>query len=735
MRSVFIEAFNHRGHGGHGGQLQFDPPRPLCSPWWNVFVFAVVILVPWSALAQTQPAPPLRIVVPTVVVTAQKEPADGQTLPVSVTAVSSETIASDDITIISDAAILAPNTYFSEFSARKLSFPHFRGVSSGPGNPAITTYIDGVPQLHTNASSVELVGVEQIELVRGPQSALFGRNALGGLMNVLSVRPALTKWTGTIVAPFGNFSSKEVRGSVSGPLTTKLAVGVAAGRSVRDGFTINDVTGRPIDNRSAVFGKLQLLWTPTANWEARAIVSGERDRDGDYALNDLGALRRDPYHAARDFEGRTDRDVTSATVLTRRVGPRVVLSTTTGLVKWRARDLTDLDYTPLPLVTRENSEEALQFTQEVRLASGVAPVRLSGNATLKWQAGVFLFTQGYDQDAINSFSPFVLDRSLPFAVSQHSPESSLDDAGVGVYGQGTITLHSNLDVTLGARIDHESKEATLDTFFVPQLPFGTSRVSADRGFSDVSPQASVAYRFAPDRMGYVSLGRGYKAGGFNAASPAGSEAFGEEHAWHVEGGMKTAWAAGKVIANASVFHIDWQDLQLNLPNPAVPAQFYVANVGAAGSTGVELELTARPHPNFDLFGVVGYTRGRFGEGSVSSGLNVSGNKLPTTPEYTTTLGAQYSRMIRPGATIYGRGEAVMYGSFFYDDFNSTSQDAYSLTNLRAGVRGRYLFVEAWVRNAFDTRYIPIAFPYGSPSGFVGEMGRPRTFGISAGVTF
>ena len=85
--------------------------------------------------------------------------------------------------------------------------------------------------------------------------------------------------------------------------------------------------------------------------------------------------------------------------------------------------------------------------------------------------------------------------------------------------------------------------------------------------------------------------------------------------------------------------------------------------------------------------------------------------------------------------VYGRGEAVMYGSFFYDDFNSTRQDAYSLTNLRAGVRGRYLSGEAWVRNAFDTRYIPIAFPYGSPSGFLGEMGRPRTFGVSAGVTF
>jgi len=261
---------------------------------------------------------------PTVIVTAQKEPEDGQKLPVSVTAVPNDTITNDGIAIISDAAIYAPNTYFSEFSARKLSFPRFRGISSGPGNPAITTYIDGVPQLHTNASSVDLLDVEQIELVRGPQSALFGRNALGGLINIASVRPSLTKWTGTIVAPFGNFSSKEVRGSVSGPLAKRLAIGVAAGRSDRDGFTKNDVTGNTIDDRSAVLSKVQVLWIPADNGEARAIVRGERARDGDYALNDLGALRRNPFHAARDFEGRTDRDVTSATVLARRVGPRVV---------------------------------------------------------------------------------------------------------------------------------------------------------------------------------------------------------------------------------------------------------------------------------------------------------------------------------------------------------------------------------------------------------------------------
>ena len=100
-------------------------------------------------------------------------------------------------------------------------------------------------------------------------------------------------------------------------------------------------------------------------------------------------------------------------------------------------------------------------------------------------------------------------------------------------------------------------------------------------------------------------------------------------------------------------------------------------------------------------------------------------------------GGQYTRELSPAATLYGRGEVVFYGAFQYDDANRAGQEAYSVANFRAGLRGKYLFAEAWVRNAFDTRYIPIAFAYGNlaPSGYIGEMGRPRTFGVSGGVTF
>ena len=118
-------------------------------------------------------------------------------------------------------------------------------------------------------------------------------------------------------------------------------------------------------------------------------------------------------------------------------------------------------------------------------------------------------------------------------------------------------------------------------------------------------------------------------------------------------------------------------------------------------------------------------------------MNVSGNRLANAPAYTADAGVQVSHAVTPIATLYGRAEVVQYGDFKYDDANTAGQSAYSIANLRAGVRGKRVFAEGWVRNAFDTQYVPVAFAYPglAPSGFIGESGAPRTFGIRAGVTF
>jgi iron complex outermembrane recepter protein len=670
---------------------------------------------------------------PVVVVSAQKEPTELQNAPLSVTPVTRQTIDDAGVLSVKEASIYAPNVVLTEFSARKLSFPRFRGLGASPNNPAVTTYIDGVPQLNANSSSIELLDIDQIEFVRGPQGALFGRNTVGGLINILSATPSLTRWSGQAVGTYGNYDFRDVRSSISGPIITdELAIGAAVGFSARDGYTENDVTGHDLDSREAFFGKGQLRWMPADEWEVRFLLTGERARDGDYALGDLGAIRRRPHHVSRDFEGYTRRDIVAPTLLVNHYGKTIDVGFITGGVWWNTDDLTDLDYTPAPLATRRNKEKDFQFSQEFRIASAKdSPVTLSDSLQLRWQSGVFTFTQDYEQRALNNLNPPL----APIPLLSKS-RAELDDVGLGIYGQMTLTAWEKLDFTAGVRGDFEDKEATLTSSTVPA--FGPPAVQElDDDFSEISPQFALMYHITPNHAAYATVARGFKAGGFNATSPAGTESYDEEDSWNYEVGLKTSWFENRLRASLAAFYTHWDDLQLNVPNPAVPGQFYIANVGAAASKGVEFELNARLAKGWDFFAGAGYNDAEFLSGSRSSGASVSGNDIPFTPEFTVNAGTQYEFAVCEEATLYARAEVVAYGRFFYDDQNTASQNDYSLANFRAGVRGDHWFAEGWVKNAFDTEYVPIALAYPglAPSGFIGESGAPVTFGVTAGLAF
>ena len=322
--------------------------------------------------------------------TAQKEPEDARKLPVSVSAVSSETIDNAGIRTASDAIVFAPNVFFNEFSARKLSNARFRGVGSSPANPGVTTYIDGVPQLNANSSSIELTDVDQIEFVRGPQSALFGRNTLGGLINITSTAAVAPGWHGALSGAVRQLRPCDVRGSVSGPVVAdKLALGFSLGHAVA-----RRLHGQRHDGQRSRLAVGPLQQEPAA-LDAGVQLGGARDchgeraRDGDYALNDLDALRANPYHAARDYEGYTNRDIVAPTFVAEPTGSSIDLTATTGFRPWETEDATDLDYSPYPLATRVNNEQDFQFTQEVRVASAKArrarsPTRMTLQVAGRW---------------------------------------------------------------------------------------------------------------------------------------------------------------------------------------------------------------------------------------------------------------------------------------------------------------------------------------------------------------
>jgi iron complex outermembrane receptor protein len=673
-----------------------------------------------------QDAAPKPEELPELVISSQKIGRDLLNAPVSATVADQVFLEQAAIRNVKDAAIYAPNTYVNQFSARKLSNPYFRGVAGSPLNPGVTTFFDGVPQLNGNSSSLELLDVEQIDFIRGPQGALFGRNTAGGLINVTSRRPSLDSFGGEFESTFGNYNSYDFRGRVTSPLIQdQLGFSFAGGYSERDGFTNDTVSGTDIDNRSAWFGKAQFLWAPSDELEVRFILAGESSRDGDYALNNLAALRRNPRQSGRSFLGYVERDVLMPTLQITYHADAFDFTSTTGLVWWETTDFTDVDYNPFNIASRFNNEKQTSFTQEFRFSNPAStPVSLGENATLTWQTGLFYFYSDYDQSVYNDVNPPL----SPIPGFRSGNTANLTDWGLGLYAQGTLTLWDKLDLTLGARWDYEDKEADLGSYTRPA--FGPpGRRALDNSFSNVTPQASIAYHITPDILAYASFAGGFKAGGFNAI---GDPSYSEETSWNYEIGVKGRALDGDLRFGLAAFYTDWRDLQLN--QPLTPTQFFIVNAGDASAQGIELDLAYQVCKNFSLFGSASWQDTEFGSDAIDSGASVAGNTLPYAPDYNVTVGTQLDFPVTDQVSLYARADVQFIGSFNYNSLNSIGQDAYSIANFRLGVRGKKWFTEAFVNNAFDTEYIPIAFG-GSAATAFGESGAPATFGVRTGIKF
>lgn len=681
-----------------------------------------------------------------VVVTARKQEEDQQDVPESIAVLSDEQIRDAGILDMRDASYRVPNLTLSQFSVSRLSFPFIRGVGSGRNSPAVTTYIDDVPQVSFATSNIEFFDLDRIEFIRGPQGTLYGRNTLGGVINLYHRQPTNALEVDTL-STFGTYALQDNRMSVKGPIVQdKLYFALSGGFLSRNGFTQNDFTDEKLDDRNHEFGRAELRFTPDDRWDIRLTLNGERDRDGDYALTDLAGLHETPRHLSHDFEGESERDVSQIALTARYAGDHADFISITALQHWRSQDITDLDETAADFIRRNNKESQQNFIQEFRVSSPAnKPAVLSDEFTMKWLAGTFFFASDTNQNATNDYRPGAVG-VLPQLFFPFQQTDTIDEGayGIAIFGQTTLTYRKKLDLTAGLRFDYEHRNADLATTASSPLVPGSASDPSDN-FNQVSPRFEVGYHWTDDVYTYVSAAKGYKAGGFNGTAPAGGESFGEERSWTYEAGVKTSWLDNRLRVNADYFYIDWQDLQLDTPAGA-PGVFFIDNAGDATSHGAEVELSAVVLNDFsgtgtiEIFGGAGLLATNFGAGSTNQGADIAGNNLPFAPDFTYNVGAQYSHDFIADTAIFARAEAFGVGQYSYDASNAAEQDTYTLIYFRVGISGEKKGVgwrlEAFLNNAFNEKYVPIALPFGlAPSGYVGESGPPQTVGISLGLSF
>ncbi|MFQ5504147.1 MAG: TonB-dependent receptor [Planctomycetota bacterium] len=672
-----------------------------------------------------------------VIVTARKREEQLQNVPASLSALSESRVRDAGINDVKDASYYVPNVLLTEFSSRRLSFPFFRGVGSGQGDPAVATYIDGVPQLTVSSTNLPLLSVERIEFLRGPQGVLYGRNTIGGVIHVISKPPASTPELDA-AAMAGSFRRQDYRVSWSVPiLEEELFLSVAGLHRERDGYTDNDLSGNDVDFRDEWFGRLQLYWVPDEQNELRFNLHGERARDGGFVLSDLGGLRRRPNHINQDFEGRAARDIITPALTWKRYGGDSDLTSITALSDWRIDETADLDFSALDGLRRFTSEEQTWVSQELRLASAEnSYVQLAEETRLGWLVGISGFFSDSERAAANEFRPGGAGILFPPGnVGTDRARGSFEEWNVALFGQLTVSVGKPLELTTALRYDSESKKAKIRRQFEAGgfvVPTADTRPSET--FDELLPRFSAAYRWSAAVMTYGLAARGFKAGGFNLTAPTGQESFGPETSWTYEAGVKTSFLEDRLGANVALFHIEWDDMQLSQFDSSTGG--FVSNAGEAQSRGVELELTARPVSGLEVSGAFGWLDTEFERFTDQFGQDVSGRHLPFAPHTTSSFGAQYSAELSRDLELFLRSDYFHLGEFFYDAGN-LGGERYELANFRLGLGGALWRLEVWIRNAFDQRYVPVAFQPSpaDPRLFVGESAAPRTFGLTLRLTF
>lgn len=691
---------------------------------------------PALALAQNQPTTDLQ----SVTVTAQKRPQPMQQVPVAVTVVGAQEMENRGIAGFSELLSLIPNVAIDQSSSAQPNIS-IRGISSSTNNIGIESgvgvVVDDVFLGRPSAFSTQLIDVERVEVLRGSQGTLFGKNTIGGLINIVTSLPS-RQFGGSADVTVGSFGLKQVRGFVTGALGDSMAGKVSFTTKQRDGWVTNRTPGAA-DLMSEDFKgmRAQLRGTPAANisWLLSAEYSKDDSvenyydiRSGFFAAFDSNGADRSIGTNGKDRFKRTV-DGLSLKVDGKWQGLDLVSITARRGVDWKGTN--DQDYTELAIITQSRKEKQTQWSQEFRVSAR--------SGALNWLAGLYLFGQqqnGVDNTTLDDATPGVFGLpDLPGYRETADTIVRLKTRSAAVFGSGTWALTRQLDLNGGLRYTRESKDFSyaqrldnpiglVDALYAEVAPFNDSRRDAQW-----SGDLGLAYKATADVNLYAKVSKGFKAGGFDttaaSTSTPGARGFGPETVVAYEAGVKSMLAGGKVRLNAAVFSMDYRDKQEQFFDGAVQV---VANAAKAKVQGVEVELTARPSTGVLLSTGLGYQ-----DAAYKDYLANGGNRLVDAPRVSASASAQYEGNFANGWGWMARADARHRGMAYQQPDNNPlfTQEASTLLNLSAGLRdasGRYSLL-LWVKNATDKTYRTSTYEIGAFGTTYQQVNSPRMVGL------
>jgi len=602
----------------------------------------------------------------TVTVTAQKVEENIQEVPISMSVFDEFSIIDRKIESIKDIAPHTSNFVLIDKAGGFFS-PSVRGISSSMGaalSSPTSIIVDGIPVSNSFGFDETLMDIERIEVLKGPQGTLYGKEAQAGVINVISKKPNNEK-TLRFQGDIGSDNKREYSLSASTPIVkNKLYLGISAKHYEKDGFIKNTTLGGYFNDKENDYARANLRYTPNEKLEISLISSKLKYNNGD--MDSINTNIPNNRSTSTDTQGFDKSSITAhALKVSYDMDDYLIESITTyrNLKTDALQNYTNFDY--------DANKDHDKYSQEFRISNS--------SDTFKWVAGIYK-----DKDEVAESSNYIYP-------SFSSPMiQTINNDSLGLFFHTDYSFNDKVALIVGARYDKDKQDFEDETF----------NIKLDQSNNEVSPKLSLKYQHNENSMYYSTISKGYRAGGFHPYAPSGySMQYDREVLWNYEVGAKNTFLNNRLIVNSSIFYMKIDDMQVKVYPDPNSFRSYIANAASATSKGFEIELNAKLTDTLDLFTAYGYVDASFDKYKDSRG-DYSGNNNIFAPKYNYNLGLQY----RDARGYFARTDINGYGKTYFNPENTNSRDAYYLVNTKLGYETKNYDIYLYGKNIFDKKY-------------------------------
>ncbi|HBO13974.1 MAG TPA: hypothetical protein DD491_14390 [Halieaceae bacterium] len=624
-----------------------------------------------------------------VVVTATKREASIQDIAVSITAIDGESLARYNQDTIESITAQTPSMAYSEAAGEAQIY--LRGVGTNifgiAADPSVGVHMDGVYQGRNQLALNQFLDIQRVEVLRGPQGTLYGRNTTAGAINILSRRPG-DSWEGYVRGGIGSWDRRELSAAIGGPVSEQVSVRVAARHMQDDGYTenINPSGGVDVDDNDIQQVRGSVRFTPNDRFRLTLIADGTQSEDGNTSVRPrdnlgaaevLGAAPPPSFGKIRnDLQSFNEWDTSGFTAeLEWALNDAWTVSGVSGYRDFNGEFLFNTDGTEIDITRTQYAYDTDQLSHELRLG-------FDDGGRLRALVGVFYLKEDKDQAlGLVRAGGRPLFASSPGSRGSFVIPSTNETEASAIFSEVTYGITERLDLSLGLRYSKETKEDTssvgavfdLEGLNSPSDPLVFSNRDDKESWSDTTPKVGLEYRATDDVLLYLSWSEGFKSGGFNSLDANPSYDPEELSAW--EAGIKSDWFDNTLRVNASAFYYDYQDLQVST---FINNLTLTTNAAEATIYGMEGEVVARPLPALEVglaFSLLDAEYDEFSDrlGNNPDGtprvLDLSGNRMPNAPEMKSTLHASYMHSFGDGSSLILSGRYMYQSRVYFSQFN------------------------------------------------------------------